>query len=76
MERSIDNHCNVRPVFGIQDVGMLHVSLVAIGLDADAVAGQWGSGSRVLLPSRAVLVQESQAAVEDIVALACLPAVL
>ena len=37
MERSIDNHCNVRPVFGIQDVGMFHVSLVAIGLDADAV---------------------------------------
>ncbi len=79
MHRGRGHPGDVGAVGGVEDEGMLHVTLVAMGVEVDAVDGislMVEHTAVVGLTALALLVEQGQSAVEDVVARLAIPAVL
>ena len=79
VHRSRRHPCDIGAVVLVKDEGVLHVSLVALGVDVDAVQRLLLSVERsfvACLSALTFLVEKSQASVEDIVPGLSVPSVL
>ena len=76
VERTAGHQRDVRAVVGVENEGVLHIGLVAAGLDTYLKWIVYVWRRVVVLPTVALLVEQSDAAVEDIDRAEVVPAVL
>ena len=66
MQRTAGHQRDVRPVLGVEDEGVLHIRFVTVGLNSYLIEVVDVGGGVVVLSAVALLVKQSDAAVEDI----------